>query len=495
VSQNGKKWTIPSDDQDAVKELIKSYDGVEEDVAKNPHLEWRVKIGKSIFDYFTNGTLYNNQATSDAVLELQGKITNYSTSNLKDTTKEIKIGLDETGKGELFGHEVLCGVAFPSTLDKEIEGILGLANTKSRRTLAYWDEIFAKFDMLQAKGFSFMTHTIPPWDIDRYNVNKIMDVVYKKIISDLCRLLPMEKASLVIDDYQLSDNLKSFLQGMEKKGTLVIIEEKADDKFLEAKAASIIAKHQREKMMKGINERFKIDSISPGTGNLTDTNTQEWIKKWKKSGQEWPWFVKKSVKTIRILDGKFDKAKKINPPIRHELIATDSRKLFDEGKLSSSSLQISCPSCGSELKAVKLTPDASSHLEGRCLKCNKVISDFKSTLFYYNGCIVPDSSAILSGIISKDLQKGRFFENYTILLHPRVTEECDNPGGKAELGRISDIANSGRVKLITLQDVIDYNSKADDEIVLAAQKNNSIILTRDMNQYAKATGLQVFTLV
>ncbi len=494
MAEKGKKWTIPSEKQDEVKQLILSYGAVEKDVSKNQYQVWRLAVGKSNFDLFTSGTLYNNQATSGEVLELREKLSDFSSSNFLDTEKEIKIGLDETGKGELFGHEFLCGVAFPRSLTKEIDETIGVADTKSRKTFEYWDKLFSDFDLLQGRGLRFITKTIPPWHIDLYNTNKIMDVVYKKIIADLVRDLPLEQTSIVIDNYQLDDNLRYFLRGLEKNGAIVKIEEKADDRFLEAKLASAIAKRNREKMMKGINERFKIAGQQPGSGNLTDPDTQNWIKKWKESGQEWPWFVKKSVSTIWKLDGKIGKVKKIDPPIRHELIEKNAKKLFEEGKLSVSSLRISCPHCGSELNAVKLTPDATMRLEGRCISCNKVITDLNTTLFYYNGYILPDSSAILSGTLSKDLHKGKFFENFTVLLHPRMLEECDNPGGKAELGKISDIANTGRINQITLQDVIDYDTKADDEIVNSAKKNNAIILTKDRGQYAKASGFDVFVL-
>jgi len=73
-------------------------------------------------------------------------------------------------------------------------------------------------------------------------------------------------------------------------------------------------------------------------------------------------------------------------------------------------------------------------------------------------------------------------------------EECDNPGGKAELGRIGDIASLGRIRLIKLQDFENYESKSDDVIIASAKKNNAIILTADMGQYAKGLGMDIFSL-
>jgi len=496
MAEKGKRWTIPEELHDRVKELILSYDALEQDVSNNQYQKWRLSIGKSIFDLFSNGTLYNNQATSETILELREKLDTFSTSNFQDTKKEIKIGLDETGKGELFGHEVLCGVLYPISIAKEIDAIIGLANTKSRRSFEYWDDLFSEFAKLQGKGLVFKTQTIPPWDIDQYNTNKIMDIVYKKIIGELCRNISLEDTSLVIDDYGLDDNLRHFLRGLEKQGMLIKIETQADDKFIETKLASVIAKRLREKSMKAINERFKIDGQIPGSGNLSDQDTVEWLKKCKKSGKEWPWFVKKSVSTIRKIDGKTGNVKKIDPPIRHEIISSKARKLFDEGKLSSDTLRVSCPECGKELQALLFTKSQSEQYEGRCPACKKLIPDLKKTILYYSGVILPDTSAILAGIISKDLQTGggKFFEDYTILLNPKVVDECDNQGGKAELGKIADIGSFDRINLITLQEVIGYDLKTDDEVIASAKKNNAIILTADMGQYAKGIGFDLFSI-
>jgi len=138
----------------------------------------------------------------------------------------------------------------------------------------------------------------------------------------------------------------------------------------------------------------------------------------------------------------------------------------------------------------------SGQYEGRCPSCKKLIPDVKKTLFYYSGVILPDSSAIIAGVISKDLypEGGKFFENYTVLLNPKVIDECENKGGKAELGRIADIGSYDRINLITLQEVIDYDLKTDDEVIISAKKNGAIILTADMGQYAKGIGQEIFSI-
>jgi len=51
-------------------------------------------------------------------------------------TKDFLIGLDETGKGEVIGHTVLTGVIFPKELFKDVDLLIGPADTKNRHKFA-----------------------------------------------------------------------------------------------------------------------------------------------------------------------------------------------------------------------------------------------------------------------------------------------------------------------------------------------------------------------
>lgn len=179
-----KPWVIEKQYFDTIKEMIKSY-GAEEIPPTNQYEVWRLKVGDSLFILYTSGKLYNNKATSMEVLELRDKITNVTGSGFTKTGREILVGLDETGKGEVIGHVYLCGASFPANLSKEIEDIIGTANTKSRRTFEYWDSLFSQLDDLQGSGLEFIIQIIPPWHVDKYNLNKLLDMKYRTIISDV----------------------------------------------------------------------------------------------------------------------------------------------------------------------------------------------------------------------------------------------------------------------------------------------------------------------
>ncbi|MBW2037639.1 MAG: hypothetical protein JRI41_09220 [Deltaproteobacteria bacterium] len=107
---------------------------------------------------------------------------------------------------------------------------------------------------------------------------------------------------------------------------------------------------------------------------------------------------------------------------------------------------------------------------------------------------MPDSSAIKTGSLSKDLEKGKFFESFTVLLHPKVKEECNKTrGGKREMARIADFSSIGRIRLIEAA-CEDMQLPADDLIVEGARRNNAIIYTGDKTMYATSNSKNMFCL-
>jgi uncharacterized protein YacL len=116
------------------------------------------------------------------------------------------------------------------------------------------------------------------------------------------------------------------------------------------------------------------------------------------------------------------------------------------------------------------------------------------TLRYYCGSALLDSSTIISGSVSKDLQKRGFFAGYTLLLHPLVAIETDNPGGKKELELLGDYAAMDRVALRRVDDSNDKSENHDQVIIQAAKQQDAILVTRDRGMYGNAVAQGVFCL-
>ena len=502
----GRKWHHVGQ---KIAQKIKDYlleQGGSEDEVKNPHEVWRVKFSDSAFTYYMKGTLYSTPSNTNdpAVLEAWAHIDSSTVSGYALPTKDFLIGLDETGKGELVGHMVLTGIIFPKQIFDEIDYVVGPADTKKRHAFEYWDELFTRLDSFRDAGFDFLIEKVPPWDVDRYKLNKIMDVTYQRILSIFFRRAKIDQCRIVLDNYGIGPTLKRFLKFLEMQGAEVIVATKSEDQYLEAKTASLISKRIREAVIKAINtnKNFQINGACVGSGNAFDVRTLEWLKKWHSTQRPWPWFIKKSFKTIREIDGRPEKPK-IVPPIRENLLSREFLDRFNKGTLSIESLSIICPHCGGINKALPFAiytnQNGKKISQGKCLCCKKLIDDAGMTLRYYCGYIVPDANVIIRGLLSKDLEGPKFFENFTVILPAVVKKECDTRGGKVELERIARFASRGRIKLESVGEILngpnDLSSIERDEIITrTALDYNAILITGDNTTKAHAMGKNLFTI-
>src|SRR2546428_12265889 len=141
---------------------------------------------------------------------------------------------------------------------------------------------------------------IPPWTVDKYRLNKIMDVTYQRLLSIFFRKAEISRCRIVLDHYGVGSTLQRFLFFLQKQGAEVITSHQSDQKYLKAKTASLVSKRERERLMVSINRRpeFQVDGLTIGSGNAGDKNTLEWLRKWHQTGKAWPWFIKISFRTI-----------------------------------------------------------------------------------------------------------------------------------------------------------------------------------------------------
>ncbi len=490
----GQKWSIPLEQAEEIKLRIIQEGGLEDQKITSQYELWRVRFSDATFTCYKSGTLYCTDTQDPAVVAIWNEIQPRSTTGFVSPTRDYLIGLDETGKGEVLGHTVLAGVILPKSFFDQAGKIVGVADTKKRHTFGYWDNILKNLDPLKSGGLQFIIETIPPWHIDKFNINNILDIVYQRIVSNFTRLASVPSCRIVLDDYGTGQTLRRYLRSLQNAGAEVIIAHKADDNYLEAKVASLIAKREREKTMETISksEQYKVDGIDIGTGNAGDAQTLKWLKAWKATKKQWPWFVKCSFRTVRELDGVPEPTKD-RPPVRDDILSDEFRREFMQGRFSVTSLSIVCPSCGVRSKAVLITHQDEATV-GRCPDCKKPIPGLNLALRYYCGFILPDSNIIVGGLLSKDLAHSKFFEGFTILFDPIVKKEIDTRGGRGELEKIARYAAIGRVKL---QDVESGSEPAgttlgrDEQIKDDALRYNAILMTADnaMKAFGQSKGL------
>ena len=502
MSGTGQGWTwsdVSEESASRVRDYLVSEGGVDAGEKLGPAEAWRVRFSDATFTHYKKGTLYSTSSASGdpAVEQAWAFVDTMMGPRFVSSDRAFLVGLDETGKGELVGHITLVGALIPRTLAPDVERLVAQAETKKKHSIGHWDELFMELDAFKPQGLDFIVEKIPPWVVDRFNINRLLDVTYQRILNVFFRRAKPALCRVVVDDYGVGPTLDRFLRALGNQGTEVTVEASADDRYLEARVASVLAKREREKVLEAVNRKpeFRVDGLSVGSGNAGNAQTLAWLKAWKESGQEWPWFIRRSFKTVYELDGKRP-AKKREPPLREDLLSKHFREEFEKGRLSITALRVVCPGCGDVSRAALITMEEGRTVP-RCVGCRKELpTDLGFTLRYYCGFVVPDANIILGGLLSKDLEKRRFFEGFTVVVPAVVRVECDTRGGKAELARLSEFAAKGR---IALQQVGEYDEdltsiQRDDLVLDASLQQNAILMTGDGNLKAAAQGRGVFTL-
>lgn len=491
VPMKGYTWKNLSENQ--LKDIhgyMSNKGGKEKDVSG--YEIWRIKLGPSLFSAYSKGTLYVNKITQEMKESVDGLLG----VSKEETSKKFLIGLDEAGKGEILGNLIIAAVLIPIELQDEIDFELGASDTKRKKTEKYWDDLYIALDDYDKRGMKYEYEVIQPYQIDRYNINKLMDQYYQLIISRLLFGINPVDCRVILDDYGYGKILEDYFTHLKKAGTEIIARSKADEIFAEVKLASTIAKYYRVKGMHEIRENstFMIEGEKIGSGNAGDKQTSQWIQKWSESGQGWPWFVRQSYKPIA------KEVLKENPPINSNLLSDISKDEFAKGRLSVESLSLQCSSCGKSIRSAKITPNASKvNLVGRCINCSEELPGIMNTLRHYSGHILLDSSIIISKIISNDLDGSNFFEGITFILTSEVIEECDKKrSSKQEMADIGRFGSSGRIKLIkfdTQKLELSKDATKDAKIIETAKRIDAIIFTQDKHMYGTAIAEGIFSLI
>jgi len=306
IIQQGRTWKkLKKDYIKKIEELLFAYGGKLKKTEKTPYELWRIEIFGTLFICYSNGTLYSNPPDFRNISKIKRiwkKIDKITNSGFSKPTKDILIGLDETGKGEVIGSVIIAGVKFPKNMFTKIEDIVSTANTKIRHKYEYWEKIFKVVKNFFKDGLVISYLEILPSKTEKYGMNFLLDIHYAKLIEKILKGENLKSCRIVIDNYGIGSKLKKFLKDIERKGAEVIVETNSEEKYIETRLASVIAKYQREKFLKEIKENPKYNFKDIGSGNPGDPATIFWLKKWWKTHKKWPWFVKKNYRTIKEIE-------------------------------------------------------------------------------------------------------------------------------------------------------------------------------------------------
>ena len=211
-------------------------------------------------------------------------------------------GVDEAGRGPLFGPLVVAGVVLKD--DSKITEF----NVKDSKQLSpkrreQLEEIIKKL------AVNYEILIIPASDIDDMRkvmtLNEIEVNAFSKVIKKLKPKICYVDSADVNEERFTKDILKNLSFKPE-----IISKHKADDIYPIVSAASIIAKTKRDEEVKKIAEKLeKRINLPLGSGYPADVITQKFLRRWYEKYQSLPPFTRKSWKTAQNLIQEFSNKK------------------------------------------------------------------------------------------------------------------------------------------------------------------------------------------
>ena len=197
------------------------------------------------------------------------------------------LGIDEAGRGSVLGPMVIAGVIVPEKMDKVLER-MGVKDSKrltpNRRTI---------LSRKLRKMFEYEIVVISAREIDDLRADGVnLNEIEKNAMESILLKLKPEKAIVDAVDVKaerFQENLRN------DTGLDVIAEHKADDKYIEVSAASIIAKAERDSYISEINKEY-IKSGGIGSGYPSDPTTKKFLSNY--TYDEMPDFVRRSWATV-----------------------------------------------------------------------------------------------------------------------------------------------------------------------------------------------------
>lgn len=197
------------------------------------------------------------------------------------------LGIDEAGRGSVLGPMVIAGVVVPEKMEKILER-MGVKDSKrltpNRRTI---------LSRKLKKMFDYEIVVISAREIDELRASGVnLNEIEKNAMESIIMKLEPEKA--IVDAVDVK--AERFQQNLcNDTGFNVIAEHKADDKYIEVSAASIIAKAERDAQIAEINKEF-IKSGGIGSGYPSDPTTKKFLTNY--TYDEMPDFVRRSWATV-----------------------------------------------------------------------------------------------------------------------------------------------------------------------------------------------------
>ena len=199
------------------------------------------------------------------------------------------LGIDEAGRGPVIGPLIVAGAVIP---DEKVQILERMGVKDSKRLTPGRRKLLSR---KLRNMFEYETVEITAKDIDNLrakdvNLNEIEKIAMLKVIGELdtdCIIID----SVDVKPKRLEEEIKSVTGDVK-----VIAEHKADDKYIQVAAASIIAKYERDMIIEQLKKEYKeIGEI--GSGYPSDPKTKKFLENF--TYDEMPDIVRRSWKTVQ----------------------------------------------------------------------------------------------------------------------------------------------------------------------------------------------------
>jgi ribonuclease HII len=207
-------------------------------------------------------------------------------------------GIDEAGKGPVLGPMCVAGVLLHET---GIDALSSIGVRDSKLLSSKRREVLAE-DIKNIADKYFILE-VSPLQIDELRkimtMNEIMVLCYARVLEELRPRHAFVDAADVIAE-RFGENLRMKYSG----DILITSEHQADVKYPIVSAASILAKVQRDMLVKQLGEKTGFDI---GSGYPSDPKTIRFLEGWVNEHASLPDFARSSWETSKRILGKFNR--------------------------------------------------------------------------------------------------------------------------------------------------------------------------------------------
>jgi ribonuclease HII len=257
-----------------------------------------LRVGDTDVGYWhSKGTLYGARSRSESLVvsEAWRVIASLTPAPYVAPSRPLLVGLDESGTTEPVGPPFIVAAVVPAAMAPAVWDVIELADTKGKRhPLNYWTELLDELLLLQARDVEFIVPDVPLSRCTSPGAKPLLDAVYREILASVFADRSPGDCRVVIDNYGVGPSLCDSLMTLHLAGAEVIPSPasgcprdegtQADDRYVEVRAASVMARYRRELFLAGVP-----DDVPIGTMNA---EFKGWLQARRAEGSPEPTFLK-----------------------------------------------------------------------------------------------------------------------------------------------------------------------------------------------------------